>query len=85
MKIMKTINIYDAKSQLSELIRRVQKGERIVIAKAGVPVADLTPHIDAVPRVRFGVAAGRFAKPIADKAIMGADGDIQKLFYGEAL
>lgn len=37
----KTINIHDAKTQLSRLIARVERGERIVIARAGKPVAEL--------------------------------------------
>lgn len=39
----KTINIRDAKTQLSRLISRVERGERIVIARAGKPVAELRP------------------------------------------
>lgn len=36
---METVNIHEAKSQLSRLLERVQKGEPIVIAKAGKPIA----------------------------------------------
>jgi prevent-host-death family protein len=38
-----TVNIHAAKTQLSLLIRRVERGEEIVIARAGRPVAPLTP------------------------------------------
>jgi prevent-host-death family protein len=34
----------DAKSDLSELLRRVERGEEIVIARAGKPVARLAPY-----------------------------------------
>lgn len=37
----KTVNIGDAKRHLSRLIARVERGERIVIARAGKPVAEL--------------------------------------------
>jgi len=37
------INIHAAKTRLSELIARVERGERIVIARAGQPVAELGP------------------------------------------
>lgn len=37
------VNIHDAKTQLSRLITRVERGERIVIARAGKPVAVLGP------------------------------------------
>lgn len=39
----KVVNITDAKAQLSRLIVRVERGERIVIARAGKPVAELRP------------------------------------------
>jgi len=39
----KPINIYDAKTRLSELVERAAKGEEVIIAKAGKPVARLVP------------------------------------------
>lgn len=48
----KTVNIHDAKTQLSRLITRVERGERIVIARAGVPVAELRPARKAKKRAR---------------------------------
>jgi prevent-host-death family protein len=39
----KTVNVNDAKTHLSRLIARVERGERIVIARAGKPVAELRP------------------------------------------
>jgi prevent-host-death family protein len=38
---MKQVNIHEAKTQLSKLIALVEKGEEIVIARAGKPVARL--------------------------------------------
>ncbi len=35
------VNLYEAKTQLSSLVERVAKGEEIVIAKAGKPMARL--------------------------------------------
>jgi prevent-host-death family protein len=40
---MEPINVYDAKTQLSRLLERVEAGEEIVIARAGRPVARLVP------------------------------------------
>jgi prevent-host-death family protein len=37
------INIHAAKTQLSRLVARAERGERIVIARAGNPVAELGP------------------------------------------
>ena len=40
---MDTINVYEAKTQLSRLLERVEAGEEIVIARSGRPVARLVP------------------------------------------
>jgi prevent-host-death family protein len=39
---MKTVNIHEAKTQLSKLIEKASKGEPFVIAKAGKPVVKVT-------------------------------------------
>ncbi len=41
---MGTINPYDAKTHLSELVDRAAKGEEIVIGKRGKPLARLTAY-----------------------------------------
>jgi prevent-host-death family protein len=38
-----TVNVHDAKTQLSKLVARAEKGERITIARAGKAVAELGP------------------------------------------
>jgi prevent-host-death family protein len=48
----KPVNIHDAKTQLSRLIARVERGERIVIARAGKPVAELRPARQTKKRFR---------------------------------
>lgn len=37
------VNVHEAKTHLSKLLDRVAAGEEIVIAKAGIPVAVLSP------------------------------------------
>ena len=37
------IGAYDAKTKLSEILRRVEAGERFTITNRGKPVADLIP------------------------------------------
>ena len=39
----KLVNIHAAKTRLSQLVARAEKGERITIARAGKPVAELGP------------------------------------------
>ena len=38
-----TVNVHVAKTQLSNLLERVARGEEIIIAKAGKPIARLVP------------------------------------------
>jgi len=49
-----TVNLYEAKTRLSELVDRAADGEEIVIAKSGTPMARLVPLPAAQPRRRPG-------------------------------
>ena len=49
-----TINLYDAKTNLSKLVDRAAAGEEIVIAKAGKPKAKLVPYEAPRKRRVFG-------------------------------
>jgi len=40
---MGTVGSYEAKTHLSELLKRTAKGEQITITKHGVPIAMLVP------------------------------------------
>jgi prevent-host-death family protein len=46
------VNLYEAKTQLSSLVDRAAKGEEIIIAKAGKPLARLTPLVSEVDEQR---------------------------------
>jgi len=46
------VNVHEAKTHLSRLLERVERGEEIVIARAGKPVAKLVP---IEPRARRGM------------------------------
>lgn len=60
---MVTVNIHEAKTQLSRLVDQAVKGEAFVIAKAGKPLVKVTaleaPH---APQ-RLGFLAGEIAVP----------------------
>ncbi|WP_413438448.1 type II toxin-antitoxin system Phd/YefM family antitoxin [Sulfuriferula sp. GW1] len=52
---IKTVNIHEAKTQLSALLAAVQAGDEVIIAKANKPVARLV-LIEAKPKQRtFGL------------------------------
>ena len=62
----------EAKTQLSDLLQRSERGEEIVIARAGRPVARLVPLVQAPPR-RFGVmeldVPDDFDEPLAESEL----------------
>jgi len=52
---MKTVNIHEAKTQLSRLLEEAARGEEIVIAKAGRPYVRLVPCLpERTPRTLGG-------------------------------
>lgn len=53
------VNVQEAKTHLSELIERVRRGEEIIIAKAGKPVARLSPVVQQSEPRRPGHDAGQ--------------------------
>ncbi len=46
----RTFNVKEAKANLSELLKRVELGEEIIIAKARKPVARLVPYAKSTPQ-----------------------------------
>ena len=43
---MTVFNVHEAKTHLSKLLTRVMSGEQIIIAKAGKPIAVLSPFVE---------------------------------------
>ncbi len=52
------VNVHQAKTHLSKLLKRAHEGEEIILAKAGIPYARLLPLEKPGPRVP-GIAKGR--------------------------
>ncbi|MBU2649110.1 type II toxin-antitoxin system Phd/YefM family antitoxin [bacterium] len=69
---MKTVNVHEAKTQFSKLLARVHAGEEIIISKAGVPWAKLTPYTEDKKRIP-GIALGRvteaFFEPLPESEL----------------
>lgn len=55
---MPTVNVHQAKTQLSRLLKQVEGGEDVVIARNGTPVARLT-RLQKPGKPRFGSWEGR--------------------------
>jgi prevent-host-death family protein len=61
---METVNVHEAKTQLSRLLARVERGEEIIIANRGVPIAKLVPLTPQKSRREtLGRDVGRFTVP----------------------
>jgi prevent-host-death family protein len=56
---METVNVHEAKTHLSRLLARVARGEEIVIARAGKPIARLVPVGPAAGQRPLGMDRGR--------------------------
>ena len=75
-----SVNIYEAKTQLSRLVDRAAAGEEIVIARGGKPVARLSRLQGPARKVRFGVLRGQvrvaadFDAPLPGEVIAGFEG-----------
>ncbi|MFC3116187.1 type II toxin-antitoxin system Phd/YefM family antitoxin [Cellvibrio fontiphilus] len=78
---MQTINIHDAKTQFSKLIEAASQGERVIIAKAGKPVAELVAIENAPPPRKPGSLKGKikiaedFDAPLPDEIVDAFEGN----------
>ncbi len=56
---MPSYNVHEAKTQLSRILERVERGEEVVISRAGTPVAKVVPLAGTVRRRGRGTLRGR--------------------------
>lgn len=72
---MLTVNIHEAKTNLSKLLIRVEGGEEVTIAKAGRPVARIVPVVERGTQRVPGTAKGKvaigpdFLEPLPDQVL----------------
>lgn len=76
---MTTVNMLEAKSNLSRLVEAIEQGKEreIVIARNGRPAARLVPIAEQPPEQRIGVAKGAFQVP---EGIDASNEDVARLF-----
>jgi prevent-host-death family protein len=79
---MKTVNIHEAKTQLSKLVDQASNGEPFVIAKAGKPMVKVTALAAPVGKQikRLGFMAGQISVP-EDFDRLGEE-EIERIFTG---
>jgi len=81
---MITVNIHEAKTQLSRLVEQAAQGEAFIIAKAGKPMVKVVPlgRTESGTACRLGFMAGEIAVP-EDFDQMGSDA-IARMFAADA-
>lgn len=82
----KLVNVHAAKTRLSQLVARAERGERIIIARNGKPVAQLGP---APKATRAALPPDDPLLNLDDFAIDGTGGtlantNIDTILYGKA-
>jgi prevent-host-death family protein len=79
------VNVHEAKTHLSRLLKRVAAGEEITIARAGVPVARMVAVAPASAARPLGAMEGQiyiaedFDAPLPDDILAGFYGEKPKL------
>lgn len=82
---MRSVNIHEAKTNLSRLVEEAAAGEPFVIAKAGKPKVKVVPiDTSSAKAKRLGFMKGMYTLPENFEEIdKGLDKEIEKMFYGE--
>ena len=70
---MKSVNVHQAKTHFSKLLAKVERGEEIIIARAGTPVARLVAIEPPATVPTLGADAGAFVVPEDFDAPLPAD------------
>lgn len=83
---MPTYNIHAAKTHFSRLVDEMEKGEEVIIARAGKPVGKFVSFNPEKPatKSRIGFMKGMYTIPDNFEELeIEADKEILKLFFGE--
>ena len=77
---MDAVNIYEAKTRLSQLVDKAAAGEDVVVSRNGKPLVRITRLEVPKRHVTFGVLAGKrsgpanFDEPLGDDVLAGFEG-----------
>ena len=75
---VRTVNTHEAKTKLSELLRDVESGVDVIVARNGRPVAKIIPWPPARPPRTPGAWAGLV--DYGDEDIVTSDDDVLAMF-----
>lgn len=77
---METVNIYEAKTRLSQLVDRAAAGDDVVVSRNGRPLVRITRLSPSKRPIRFGVLEGKirispdFDAPLPDPIVAAFEG-----------
>lgn len=77
---METVNIYEAKTRLSQLVEKAASGEDVVVSRNGRPLVRITRLEPAPRRIHFGLLKGKlkvppnFDAPLGDSVLADFEG-----------
>jgi len=70
-----TVNIFEAKTNLSKLVALAEQGHETILARNGKPVARIAPLVPVKKPIRFGLMKGQiwiaddFDAPLPDEVL----------------
>jgi len=77
---METVNLYDPKTRLSQLVDKAASGDDVLVSRNGKPLVRIARLEQPRPRVRFGLLKGKvkiragFDAPLPDEVLAGFEG-----------
>jgi prevent-host-death family protein len=77
---METVNIYDAKTRLSQLVDKAASGQDVVVSRNGKPLVRITRLEQPRRRIKFGLLKGKlnipanFDAPLSQEALGAFEG-----------
>jgi prevent-host-death family protein len=77
---MEAVNIYEAKTRLSQLVDKAASGEDVVLSRNGKPLVRITQLEGPRRPIKFGVLKGKlriapdFDAPLAEDVLAGFEG-----------
>ena len=81
---MEAVNIYDAKTRLSQLVDKAAAGQDVIVSRNGKPLVRITQLAQPQRTVKFGLLKGRvkmaadFNAPLPADALAGFEGTALK-------
>ncbi|CAM5511279.1 hypothetical protein ATER59S_03840 [Aquamicrobium terrae] len=81
---MSTVNMLEARTNLSRLVEAVESGAEteIIIARNGKPAARLVPIAQPKKKLRLGLARGKY-RPFDYEKFQALDTEVATMFLGK--